>query len=246
MPSSLADSYLKTARAKEHLDDLRDRLRLFREEAPCSFTREDDVKGQVHIIRLKIKDIPDKLPLIVGDFAYCLRSSLDQLVWALAKRVGNYPRGTQFPIFAERTVENEKKFASYTKGVPALARREIELLQPYRSQNDLTIKDTVLYQLNRLNIVDKHHRIPTDATAVDFNFPDFPRKYLFLARFDPEKEMAIVPLRFKRYMRIDPTVAVNVFFGDLHEGLRLDFQRLEQIYEFVANSVIPRFARFFT
>lgn len=112
MPSSLADPYLKTARAKEHLDDLRERLRVFRENHPCSVTREDDLRNQLHIVRFRLKDVPEKIPLIVGDFAYCLRSSLDQLVWALAKRVGNYPRGTQFPIFAEQTERNEKLFGS--------------------------------------------------------------------------------------------------------------------------------------
>jgi len=96
MPSSLTDPYLKTARAKEHLEELRERLRLFRENEPISFKREDDTANQQHIMRIKIKVVPDKITLIAGDFLYCLRSSLDQLVWALAKSVGSYPSGTQF------------------------------------------------------------------------------------------------------------------------------------------------------
>jgi hypothetical protein len=245
VPSSLADPYLKTHRAKEHLDALKEGLRMYRESQPCSFGRADDLKNQLHIVNFKIKDIPDRLPLIVGDFAYCLRSSLDQVVWALAKEKGNYPRNTQFPIFSERTPETESRLTAYTRGVPTLAIREIELLQPYNGQDAAAIKSTVLYQLNRLNIIDKHHRIPTDAVAVDLRFPDFPKRFLPLARFDHEREMAIVPLDLKRYMRLDPIVEVHVFFGDSHRGLRCDFDRLEEIYEFVTNSVIPRFARFF-
>jgi hypothetical protein len=96
---ALADPYLKTARAKEHLDDLKERLRKFREDEPIRITREDDVANQRHILRLKVKDIPDVLTLITGDFLYCVRSSLDQLVWALSHTTTAYPRGTQFPIF---------------------------------------------------------------------------------------------------------------------------------------------------
>lgn len=86
----LADPCLKTARAKEHLDDLRERLHTFREDQPITVSREDDAESQKHIIRLKVKDIPEKFALVVGDFLYCVRSSLDQLVFALAQNTIKY------------------------------------------------------------------------------------------------------------------------------------------------------------
>jgi hypothetical protein len=98
MPITMADPYLKAMRSKEHLDSLREGLRSFREDNPIRLLRHDDIENQRYCIRYEIKSVPDKLHLIVGDFLYCLRSSLDQLVWTLAKLTLPYPEGTQFPI----------------------------------------------------------------------------------------------------------------------------------------------------
>ncbi len=242
MPSSLTDPYLKTARAKEHLDDLRARLIKFREEQPISFERNDDLANNVHTIRIKIKAIPDKVTLIAGDFLYCLRSSLDQLVWSLAKKDGEYPSGTQFPIFDYR---DPNKFQRNTIGVPPQAVKLIECYQPYNAQNEVVMKEQLLWQLNKLCNIDKHRRIPTDATIVDFRFPDFPRKFIQRANFDAETETVTMPLELKQYAKLDPTAYLNVTFGDSHEGIRCDAARFEQMYEFVAHKLIPRFATFF-
>jgi hypothetical protein len=34
---------------------------------PCEFIRQDDTEGQLHIIRMKVRPIPDDIPLIAGD-----------------------------------------------------------------------------------------------------------------------------------------------------------------------------------
>jgi hypothetical protein len=241
MAVTLADPYLKTARAHEHLEDLRDRLRRFTESEPCRIFREDDIKNRVHIIRIELKDPPHKVALVVGDFLYCLRSSLDQLVWALSlHNTGRYPQGTQFPIFS---APKPNKFMDYTVGVAADAIREIELLQPYQGGH-ATLKSNCLWQLNLLCNIDKHRRIPIGATITDFRFPNVPQNVIRLIRFDNDAGVIRVPLAFKGYMTLNPEVPLNVLFGDSHEGVRVDLARLEAIYEFVALTVIPRFARF--
>jgi hypothetical protein len=126
-PSNLfTNPCLKTVRAKEHLDDLGERLCAFNESKPYTVFREDDTKHQLHIVRFHLEDPPDAIPLIVGDFLYCLRASLDQLIWALAWRPSFYPRGTQFPIFIE---PNPGKFRQYVSGVEPDAVSIIEDLQ---------------------------------------------------------------------------------------------------------------------
>lgn len=243
MAVTLADPYLKTARAKEHLEDVRERLRLFAESGPCRVFRKDDIKKRVHLIRFEVKDPPHKVALVVGDFLYCLRSSLDQLVFALAlHNTSSYPKGTQFPILFER---NAKKFGDYTRGVDAKAITKIDDLQPYQGANNAAIKSHLLWQLNLLCNIDKHRRIPVHATITDFNFPSVPVRFRRLMTFDNDAGVATIPLSFKSYMTLDPTVPLNVIFGDAHEGIRIDVAGLDNIYEFVTNSVIPRFARFF-
>ena len=183
----MADPYLKTARAKEHLEDLRGRLIAFEKSKPCTFSRQDDPENRRHIIRFHIREIADKVPLIVGDFLYCLRSSLDQLVWALAQVGGiNYPDGTQFPIFSK---PNPRKFGDFTVGVPAEAVQIIDHLQPYHGRDSAAIQSHLLWRLNALCNIDKHRRIPTDAIVVDFDFPNFPRQYLPFAVFDHDAEI---------------------------------------------------------
>jgi hypothetical protein len=242
MPSTLSDPYLKTVRAKEHLDELRERLKTFRESNPGSVSREEDVKNGLYVLRFEIKDIPDKTPLIVGDFVYCLRCALDQLVWALAKEVGTYPHGTQFPIFK---VANPKRFSEYILGVPADANAIIESLQPYHARDAEAIASHYLQQLSLLCNIDKHRRIPVESTVICFRFPDVPRGLIPHIRFDREAKVVIVPLALKDYMALDPVAPIDITFGDSYEGIRCNFSRLEEIYEFVANSVIPRFSRFF-
>src|ERR1700731_434622 len=155
---NMTDPYLKTSRAKAHLEDLGKRLAAFRNE-PCEFFREDDLENQVHVIRMKIRDIPDDIPLVFGDLLYCLRSSLDQLVWCLAKinATPGYPEHTMFPILEQR---NDPGFKRHTRGVPPEGAKIIEALQPYNTLDPTDIKNHLLWRLNKLCNIDKHIRIP--------------------------------------------------------------------------------------
>src|SRR5215469_14996221 len=157
--ATMTDPYLKTVRAKEHLDDLRKRLRAFRESEPIRVSREDDIQNQRHIIRLHVKNIPDVFALIVGDCLYCLRSSLDQLVWALSKLTTDYPKWTQFPILEK---SDTKRLKACTQGVPAPAIHLIDSLQPYHGRDAAAISSHLLWRLNLLCNIDKHRRIPVD------------------------------------------------------------------------------------
>jgi hypothetical protein len=243
MPSSsLSDPYLKTPRAKEHLDDLRERLRVFREDKPITITREDDFQNQRHIVRLKVKDIPEKLALVLGDCIFCLRASLDQLVWALAHLTLDYPVGTQFPIF---DAADDGQIARRTRGVPTDAVSIMKSLQPYTGQNAAAVHAHLLWRLNKLCNIDKHRRIPTDKNVTIINFPHVPRSEVPLINYDHDAGVINVPLDMKDKMRFDPTASLDVIFGDSYEGIECNLEGLEAIYEFVANSVLPRFARFF-
>lgn len=240
--SNLSDPYLKTARAKEHLDDLRERLRVFREDKPITITREDDLQNQRHILRLKVKDIPDKFALILGDCVFCLRASLDQLIWALAHLTVPYPMGTQFPIL---DIPDDAQIASRTRGVPTDAVDIIKSLQPYTGQNAAAVRGHLLWRLNKLCNIDKHRRIPTDKNITIVNFPDVPTSHVPLIDYDHDAGVIKVPLHMKDKMRFDPTASLDVIFGDSHEGMECNFGGLEAIYKFVADSVLPRFTRFF-
>jgi hypothetical protein len=93
--------------------------------------------------------------------------------------------------------------------------------------------------------IDKHRRIPVRGDEGMFRFPSLPMSALQFVELDHDNKMASLPARFKGQMALDPEVEVKVVFGDLTEGLSLDFPEIERIYNFVAEGVLPRFARFF-
>jgi len=240
---SLVDPYLKTTRAKEHLDALRHELDVFGKSQPYSFIPEDDIENGVYRLRVKYERTPDRFPLIAGDALYCLRSALDQLVWSLAKLSRPYPQGTQFPIFGSPDKRSEERFKQYTAGVPADAVTIIESLQPYRGTNT-DLRSHLLWRLNILCNIDKHRRIPVHSVMAEFGFPDMPKSAANLITFE-ESDVVCVPLRFKAQMRLDPSIPTKVVFGDMEEGVECDLEGIRRIHDFVADSVIPRFARFF-
>jgi len=245
---SLVDPYLKTTRAKVHLEDLRARLLEFGKE-PCEFIREDDVENQLHIVRMRVRPIPDDIPLIAGDLFYCLRASLDQLVWCLAKinATPGYPEGTQFPILEQPDVP---RFNRQTSGVPPDAAKIIESLQPYNATpTPADAKNHLLWRLNKLCNVDKHIRIPVHGVTgvVRWNtFVPFPLPPEFaLTQFGNDHVMKI-PLAFKSQIALNPRIPeFKIQFGDLYWKIDCDFTGIEAICDFVSDSVIPRFARFF-
>ena len=238
----LADPFLKTTRAKEHLEALREALKSFYESNPCRFVREDDLERQLHVIKAEFASIPDRIPLIAGDIFYCLRASLDQLVWCLAKlsMPNGYPRGIQFPILHER---DDARFRRLIRGVPVPAATIIESLQPYYSGDSDAVKHHPLWPLNKLCNIDKHIRIPVHGLLGRVRWTNVP-PYV-LQGFDKDNRMDF-PLALKNSVALNPSVPeFKVVFGDLYWKIECDVTGIEAMYEFVTDNVIPRFARFF-
>lgn len=244
VPPSLVDPYLKTARAKEHLDALRSEIDIFHKAKPYSFFPEDDVQHGLYRVRVQMDEVPNRVPLIVGDLFCCLRSSLDQLVFSLAKLTTPNPKGTQFPILDTWDRKSRNRFSQQTHGVPADARAIIESLQPCHGPNTASIRSRLLWQLNAICNVDKHRRIPVNSCGITFRFPNVPASVAAFVKFE-QGDVVAVPLRFKSQMALDPVVTYEIVFGDMSSGIECDIDGVDRIYDFVANNVIPRFTSFF-
>lgn len=239
----LTDPYLKTTRAKEHLDALREAHTDFIEGESHLFTFKEDVEGQRYVLKLQLMEVPDRLPLIAGDLFYCLRAALDQLVFALAwKRGGPLPNHTQFPIHDSVAPARRKRFRQNLRGVPADAIRVIDSLQPYNRPN--AIKEHLLWRLNEMCILDKHRRIPASGSCIDFQLPPSIMNVAEWKTLSDGAEVSI-PLSMKSKMALHPNCTVRVLFGDIHYGVQLTIEEITDIYEFVADKVLPRFTRFF-
>ncbi len=247
--SGLLDPYLKLGRAETHLKSLDVQLKAFQKENPYTITREDDLKTQRHILKTKLAEVPDDITLAVGDALYCMRASLDQLVWSLAKRCGGLvnPSHTQFPNMEVNNSRWRKVFDTQTRGVPDLAIEAIRSLQPYH--RGVAFKAHLLWRLHALCNTDKHRRIPANGSEMTLWFPRAIKELVTIETFD-DYGITSVPLAMKDKLQFHPRITFQVNFGwgdaatdpDSVSETSKDFW---EMHDFIRDTVLPRFIRFF-
>src|ERR1019366_2672930 len=159
--SRLKGAATKIGWARKHLDHLDREMGEFLND-PYTITRKDKVNEHRHYLRFEFKPIPVSIPLIAGDFCYCLRSGLDQLAWQLARinKVAQPRTATSFPIFS---TEPPDGFKDKTKDILPRAVEVIEALQPYH--RGAAFKEHPLWLLNELCNIDKHMLFAVHSVA---------------------------------------------------------------------------------
>jgi len=250
----LLDPYLKLSRAKVHLDALDVELTKFITKGkPYAFERYDDLENQRHVLRFKHNDVPDPPSLIVGDALYCMRSALDQLVWSLAHLTIPIPKlpasTTQFPILDHlpKTARDIERWESQVRDVPDKAVAEIKAFQPYHRGK--SYKAHPLWRLNAMCNLDKHRRIPANGGEILVHLPKATRQHVTVETLD-DCHIVSAPLTHKDKLQLHPRITVTVNFGGGDpvtdpNALVETKDSLREIYTFVAETVLPRFVRFF-
>ncbi|SRR6266498_1190510 len=130
----LNGAFERIARAAEHLADLRPRIEALREFHKNAFTVEFDSRPPYPIRVWPVRiAVSIRIPVLIGEICYNLRSALDYLVFELAKLDSGVSQdGTQFPIedapkgFAHRIKTGR------LKGINPAHVAIIEGLQPYK------------------------------------------------------------------------------------------------------------------
>ncbi len=249
--SGIVDPYLKLTRAKKHLDDLDAELAAFKASAKgYRIERADDVENQCHVIKVWLLDAPDQLSLVAGDAFFCMRSALDQLVWSLAKLTVSTPQRTQFPILSE-PASSQKEFRRGLGGVPEDAIHEIEALQPHH--RGAAFSRHPLWRLNTLCNIDKHRRIPVNGSELMVNFDRSVRREDVQCHTTDDHHVMSIPLSMKDRVAVNPSVTFKVNFGQGNpedpadtDSVSESREGIWEIYNFVGEIVLPRFARFFS
>lgn len=259
---------LKLFRAQKHLHDVIEVVGRM-ENGQCEIIPEHKPDSNLGVLRIRLTPKPPpELSVVAGDCLFNLRSALDHLVWQLVLANGKMPtRHNMFPI-----CESPKAFAynigklRRLDGVSAQAHALIESLQPYPT------RENPLGMLATLHNIDKHQTINvTTAVARDTElvWGGGPAELLsetgdpaaVLETFLGDEELrdgAIMPIglnlvndrvrdRFSK-MKVQGYAAMFVAFHDPGatelEPLRVD-SVLQQICDFVGNTVISGFERFF-
>jgi hypothetical protein len=241
MIPSLKHPKLRIERAKEHLDVLYAKIIEFQKMKPFQVTDYKDSKNALYIRKFDIPIIDLRLAVVAGDAINNLRSALDHIAWQLALTIMERPHDrTAFPIVDKDTAEKMRRFDSIVRDIPTKAIDEIKMLQPY--QRGDAYKDDVLWKLDKLCNINKHRVIPAQGTAIDSKIPkNIDIRY---GTFN-NKPAVFMPISVKTKMNLAPQPTLDVIFGSGVDGLVISFRELGNIYNYVRDSVLPRFARFF-
>ena len=212
-----------------------------------SVTKQLQFEKFLYVIWVDITLTPEIIPMLLGDFVCCLRSSLDQLAWRLSHlppiKTFNRTQERQihFPIFETRNSTYEDRRSLFPPAVADV----IDTFQPYLRGN--AFRDDPLWQLNELWTLDKHRTIPLSPYSLDIGFAldDWQRFVTPPNRSLNHHLEVIFPLGLALAggVNLEPSISVEILFGD--SSFEISFDRLRQINDFVRNEVIPRFAGFF-
>lgn len=236
---------MKTARAGVRLQQFRDAVALFRTEAPYTVTKEDDVEHRRQRVRITLDCSRHTIPILIGEFAYNLKSGLDQLTWQLALLSDHQPtRDIAFPIQTDRSRKSQERFMLATWDLPGEAIEIIKTLQPYTRGDQY--KTHPLWQLRKLCQLDKHATLEVLHADIAITLSGLAGALIRRELFDGV-ELSI-PLELKDQVSIEPQPP-DLLFGKPAEALGPEFAVSEaditKIYEFVRDDVLPRFVRFF-
>lgn len=246
--ANLAHPVMKMQRAKEHLDSLDAAIRTFESPSgkpkPYRVTQKDDLEHGECILKLEIDEPPLRLGIIAGDFISCLRSSLDWLVWQLATLEKAVPGRVSFPIWKENSADARAKIDGLAAGgVPTAAIVVIKELQPYHYGS--AYNDTHLWRLETLWNIEKHRHIVIHSSIMELFFKA-PKWVIYETEKFDDYYIVKFPLSAKQHVKLDPSRSrADVRFGNEEQSIVLTVGELSDMYQFVSNEVLPRFACFF-
>lgn len=147
---------LKIARAKEHMAELRVELDTFLRNNPYKVSvKRDKVSRRPVYFVSEALEVPEKIPLIIGEVIQNLRSALDNTAYWLFSKTSNGDGGKIYFPISEDIKKYEEEKGKRTEGISQEARDLIDSFLPYKGGND------VLWQIHKLNNIDKHRLLVT-------------------------------------------------------------------------------------
>jgi hypothetical protein len=246
MRDGLTYTQMKLGWGYKRLDELKREIVKFRQDS-YSVSTKDDIEESMYCIRIEQKITPDAIGMLVGEFAYALRSGLDHLAWQLALLTTPKPgRQTAFPIDSECPPLTNRSYQEKIADIPPAALSVIESLQPYKTWP--AFKAHPLWQLNKLCTIDKHRVVAIGHIQFQITIPS---EITHILRRDTNDTIEMgVPLTEKAKFQIDINCP-GVVFGepiettDAVSDFEISIEGLESIYNFIRNDAVPRFESFF-
>jgi hypothetical protein len=158
---------LKFEAARQHMQGLQQTINGFFEEnlEVAPIIGEPNSQRTQYLFRIEsVIDYPSReWGIVLGEAVHDLRSGLDQLAWAFAKKGSD---STAFPICATEREWVVDAPARYWSCPPGFI-RFLDSVQPYHRGDVNEAKKHPLWILNALSNLDKHRTIPATALVAD-------------------------------------------------------------------------------
>jgi hypothetical protein len=166
---SFNDSRLKIKRANQHIRELNDVLNTYMRSDFYSLAVELDAEtGEEFLCFRTIKQMPESVPLIIGDAVHNLRTALDYLPCQIVRQAGGRTGYVKFPFRDTR----EELVAAVNGGEIKRAGTSviatiIDEIKPYRQGGN-----GALCALHDLDITDKHFLLVPTMGIAALNYVD--------------------------------------------------------------------------
>jgi hypothetical protein len=264
---------LKLHRAKHHIEMLNVEVLKWIDGDNCTIRIEPDINDiPQFFIKATIKPLPVyPVSLIIGDAIQNMRSALDHMALAMARRytgalAEKVEKRSQFPIIGDKGADGnlgagpERWQEIGIQSISAIdpkAQIIIERLQPYHKGGDF--ERHPLFALNYLSNLDKHralhigcnvHKgtIISPYNSVNCKFAPGPI-HIYEGRVTTDTVVAKIPLapaitnpNLAMHLECKPAMFIG-FEGGLYADKNVGVV-IEHIYEYVTNEVVPRLAPF--
>jgi hypothetical protein len=150
-----AGSEAKVRRAERLVHELEACLQQFLQNGACSVEIHEDAATGSHTLKVVAsKPLPEDIPLIIGDAANNLRSSLDILISAFVRKAGGNIAAASLPIHETReNLEGSLQRSEIHRVRPDIAQFVLNDVKPYKDGN------FSVWALSKLDNVNKHRLV---------------------------------------------------------------------------------------
>lgn len=248
----------KRGRALHHFNSLRESVEEFTSRDRAPVAGRFDADASQYVFDVPLEPICSEWPLVLGDFVYDTRASLDYLVTALIRNEES--EASTFPIYSIKQIDQWQgaeerwdkdhggRIAQSLQGTPPGTKAALKPLQPFHEVPRADPWRHPLFALQTLSNGDKHRRLNLLARQADISFVSAHGDSLFagqpasvriadLEERDGFIAMLNVDKQFDQEVLLVPAYDVR-----LHEPPRLVgnlIETLADINQFIEARVLP-------
>jgi hypothetical protein len=137
----------------------------------------------------------------------------------------------------------EARLTEAVRDIPPAAAVEVRKLQPYHLGE--AYKEHPLWQIDRLCNIAKHMTIPISHSLVEFktNLDQSDVETISMPRVGEICYM--LTTEASERVQLHPEASSGIVFGRKELGAEIAASKVAALHEYVADTVLPRFARFF-